>query len=420
MSWGYNGEGQLGDSTHTSRTAPVQVNGLTGVIAVSSGGAHTLALKNDGTVWAWGYNVYSSLGIGTPGGDRDAPMQVAGISGIIAISAGGYHSLALKSDGTVWSWGSNFAGEIGDGTISTRATPVQVTGISGIVAISAGSIHSMALKSDGTLYAWGFNADGRIGDGTTTNRFSPVVVGISNVTKIAAGGWHSLAVKSDGTVWSWGKNADGQLGDGTTTEQHTPVQIPGLSGISLLRAGEFHSLALKTDGTLWAWGKNGSGQLGDGTTVSKSSPVQVTGISGGINAIACGMEHSLALKNDGTLWGWGANSSSQLSDGTTADKTTPVQVTGLCAALVAGIGNVENNSGFNVYPNPSSGSVILELPVVKNITISVMSITGQEVYSEITNGGKVELNLDGLSAGMYILRFSSEESGGAKRLIIQK
>jgi len=122
MAWGYNGEGQLGDSTHTNRAVPAPVRALSNVIAVSSGGAHTLALKSDGTVWSWGYNVYSSLGIGVGGGDRDTAMQVVGLSNIIAISAGGYHSLALKSDGTVWSWGSNFAGEIGDGTISTRAS----------------------------------------------------------------------------------------------------------------------------------------------------------------------------------------------------------------------------------------------------------------------------------------------------------
>lgn len=420
MSWGYNGEGQLGDSTHTNKTAPVQVNGLTGVIAIASGGAHTLALKNDGTVWAWGYNVYSSLGIGTPGGDREAPIQVAAISGVVAIAAGGYHSLALKSDGTVWSWGSNFAGEIGDGTISVRATPVQVTGISGIIAISAGSIHSMALKSDGTLYAWGLNSDGRLGDGTTTNRFSPVVVSISNVTKIAAGGWHSLAVKSDGTVWAWGKNADGELGIGSTADQHTPMQITGLSGVSVLKAGEFHSMALKTDGTVWAWGKNASGQLGDGTTTMSTSPVQVSGISG-VNTIACGTEHSLALKNDGTLWGWGANSSSQLSDGTTANQTTAVQTMGLCTALVAGIKDQpESGFDFSIYPNPSAGKVIMELPVLKSSTIHVINITGQEVYTEATNGGITELNLEQFPAGMYIIRFSSAESSGAKRLIIQK
>src|SRR4051812_30420258 len=126
MSWGANTVGELGDSTHTNRTSPVQVKNLTGVVAISSGGSHTLALKGDGTVWSWGYNTYSSLGIGVPGGDRDTAVQVSTLSNIIAVSAGGYHSLALRNDGTVWSWGSNFGGEIGDGTISVRATPVQV------------------------------------------------------------------------------------------------------------------------------------------------------------------------------------------------------------------------------------------------------------------------------------------------------
>ena len=330
--WGNNSTGQLGDGSTTDRWTPVQVSGLSGVIALAAGSEHSLALKSDGTVWAWGDNSNGQLGDGSTR-NRFTPVQVSGLSGVIAIAGSTFHSLALKSDGTVWAWGLNWYGQLGDGSIDSRSTPVQVSGLSGVIAIAGGSDHSLALKSDGTVWAWGNNDYGQLGDGSKTTRSTPVQVsGLNDVIALAGGDYHSLALKSDGTVWAWGKNGYGQLGDGSTSDRLTPVQVSGLSGVIALAGGDYHSLALKRDGTVWAWGSNTYGQLGDGSTSNRFTPVQVRGLSGVI-AIAAGDSHSLALKSDGTVWAWGRNNSGQLGDGSKTTRSTPVQVRGLSGVI---------------------------------------------------------------------------------------
>ncbi len=322
--WGDNFVGQLGDGTTIQRTTPVQVSTLSSVTAVVAGtiGIHSLALKSDGTVWAWGHNG-GQLGDGTTT-TRLTPVRVSVLIGVTAIAAGGVHSLAL-SNGRVWVWGINWAGQLGDGTTTTRVTPVQVSGLTNVTAIAGGGIHSLALKSDGTVWAWGANGIGELGDGTTTNRTTPVQVGsLTGVTAIAGGVFHSLAL-SNGTVWAWGANGFGELGDGTTTNRVAPVQVSGLTNVTAIAGDNGYSLALKSDGTVWAWGIGGGGQLGDGTLTNRNTPVQVSGLTN-VTAIAGGNGHSLALKSDGTVWAWGWNLSGKLGDGTTTDRYIPVQV----------------------------------------------------------------------------------------------
>ncbi|MDQ8734335.1 fibronectin type III domain-containing protein [Paenibacillus sp. LHD-38] len=328
--WGNNEYGQLGDGTTTDHHfTPVQVQGLDSVSEIAAGDSHSLALKSDGTVWAWG----SVWGMGS----KYSPVQVSDLSSVVAIASGHYHNLAVKSDGTVWAWGRNIYGELGDGSRTDRNTPVQVQGLGSVVDVAAGHLHSLALKSDGTVWAWGINESGQNGvpggltfyDGpyTTNYRHTPVQVeGLSSVVAIAAGYSHSLAVKSDGTVWAWGDNSSGELGDGSTTTRYTPVQVTNLGSVTDIAAGSSHTLALKSDGTVWTWGHNYSGQLGDGSTTSSSSPVQVSELDS-VYAIATNDgSHSLAVKSDGTVWAWGNNSLGQLGDGTTINRYTPVQV----------------------------------------------------------------------------------------------
>jgi len=304
---------------------------------LDGGSLSSLRLKPDGTVWAWGHNAYGQLGNGTTF-DRASAAQVTSLNGVTAIGTGDYHAVAMRQDGTVWTWGYNAYGQLGDGTVADRSSPVQVPGLSGVTSLAVGGYHTVALRQDGTVWAWGHNTYGGLGDGTTTQRTSPVQVpGLSGITALAAGEHYTVALRQDGTVWAWGYNNIGQLGDGTTTHRSTPAQVPGMSGVTALIAGRYHTVALRQDGTVWAWGYNDWGQLGDGTRTHRSSPVQVTGLSG-VTALAAGSMHTLALRQDGTLWAWGYNTLGQLGDGTTVSRYTPVQVPGLSGvtALAAG------------------------------------------------------------------------------------
>ena len=250
-----------------------------------------------------------------------AAVTAADAPAMQRLAGGGAHSLAIKTDGSLWAWGDNQYGQLGDGTTTNRLTPVQV--LTGVAAVAVGDLHSLALKTDGSLWAWGVNGDGELGDGTTTQRLTPVQV-LTGVAAVVGGNAHTLAIKTDGSLWAWGWNWYGELGDGTTTQRLTPVQV--LTGVAAVAGGGSHTLAIKTDGSLWAWGWNGYGELGDGSRTQRLTPVQV--LTGVAAVAAGGCCHTLALKNDGGLWAWGWNGFGQLGDGTTANRPSPVSVIG--------------------------------------------------------------------------------------------
>ncbi|MBI4945906.1 MAG: T9SS type A sorting domain-containing protein [Bacteroidetes bacterium] len=287
---------------------------------MSSGRTHSLVICDDGTVMAWGQNTYGQLGDGTTT-MRTVPVHVlAGTSGcttnlcnIISVSGGVDHSLALKNDGTVWAWGTNTYGQIGDGTTTNRFTPVQVSGLTGIIAVEAGNMLSLALKSDGTVMAWGYNTNGSVGDGTTTDRHAPVQVsGLTGIKSLSCFWIHTIVLKNDGTVWTWGFNGYGQLGDGTGTDRHIPIQVSGIPPVTVVSAGELFCLVVANDSTVWAWGDNTYGQL---TTIGGATPKQIPGLTGIID-VSGGEQHSLFLKSDGTVLSCGFNWYGQVGNGT--------------------------------------------------------------------------------------------------------
>lgn len=390
--WGDNSADQLGlgvSSTLTTSTVPVAVSvptGFTGIIAVAAGENHSLALKSDGTVWAWGNNTYGQLGDTIDPNQTNpdtgatviiassaVPIQISELSGITAIAAGTGFSMALKSDGTVWTWGRNDLGQLGNGTsltyassqptadqLAIEAKPTQLTTLSGVVTgIAAGGYHALALKNDGIVWAWGLDSCGQVGDpalavssncSLSSNRViahanatPQAVSGLTGVSSVAAGVNHSVARMSDGTVEAWGWNSSGQLGDGSTTDSSAPVTASGLTGITEVGAGSGHTVALKSDGTVYTWGANGVGQLGTGTITSSPTPATVLS---GTAGIAAGEFFTVANKTAGTVWAWGDNSSGQLGNGTAVDAfgvatPTPVQVVSF--SLTALLGDMNND-----------------------------------------------------------------------------
>ncbi|MEA2828019.1 MAG: hypothetical protein QOG43_2458 [Actinomycetota bacterium] len=335
-SWGFNGYGQLGEGTVTSRpTATILTP--TKVDAVAAGGFHSLVLSG-GTVSAWGLGHVGQLGRGsTVSASTPGPVG-GGLSGVTAISAGVFHSLALRGDGTVWAWGWNAYGQLGDGSLVDRSLPVQVAGLAGVVAIAAGGLHNLALKGDGTVWAWGENGVGQLGTaGPALSTLPHQVPGLTGVTAIGAGAYHSLAVVAGGAVATWGWNAWGQLGDGTTTSRSTPTGVPGLTGIVSVAGGTGHSLAVGADGLVRSWGLGASGQLGRPVAAQSASPSVVPGLTG-VVAVVAGGYHSLAVKSGGTVAAWGWNVFGQLGDGTTVDRAGPVAVVGVAGAYSTSAG----------------------------------------------------------------------------------
>jgi len=339
FSFGLGAVGRLGDGETTNSDVPVAVAAVPGTTAVAAGGAHSLLLASGGAVWAWGWNGLGQLGDGTVSGPQQCgqfpcstvPVKVEHLKAIAAIAGGDEHSLALANDGSVWAWGVNANGELGTGRATTTGctcsdVPVRSAVPSGIVAIAGGGRHSLALRNDGTVWAWGENSFGQLGDGTVTERDAPVEVpGLANVIAISAGFDHSLALTSDGAVYAWGRNTFGQLGDGTTQQSDVPIAVRNLSDAIAVRGGGQFSLALRNDGTVWTWGQNNQGQLGDDSLTNSSVPVEVTGLEN-VVSVGAGHQHGLALDRAGALWAWGDNVAGELGNGTMNNSEIPVHV----------------------------------------------------------------------------------------------
>jgi len=384
FTWGYNSSGQLGDGTIISRSSPVQI-GSSSWTAVTTGVAHSAAIRSDGRLFTWGSGNNGRLGDGTTV-NKSSPVQI-GSSSWTAVSAGSYHNAAIRLGGSLFTWGFNGPGQLGDGTTAARSSPVQL-GSSSWTAVSAGASHTVAIRSDGGLFIWGLNNNGQLGDNAATkvNRSSPVQLGSSSWTAVSAGrfmtaairsggglftwgatsygmlgeqidlgstfSWTTIsagtywnvAIRSDGGLFTWGYQSFGRLGNGVQgySGVSSPVQI-GSSSWTAVSSGLNHGGAIRSGGTLFMWGRNQTGYIGDGTifanrsspvqigggtfTLSTSSPVQI-GASSWTAVSASGFNgaHTVAIRSDGGLFAWGRNTSGQLSDGTAASRSSPVQV----------------------------------------------------------------------------------------------
>lgn len=330
--WGHNGTGAVGDNTTTERHSPTQtVSGGTNWKQVSTDSYRTAAIKIDGTLWNWGSNTSGELGDSTRT-NRSSPVQtISGGTNWKQVACGYYHTIAIKTDGTLWNWGRNNYGQLGDSTRTDRSSPVQT--ISGgtnwkCVASCVNDNHAAAIKTDGTLWLWGYNAYGQLGNSNTNNVSSPIqtIAGGTNWKQVAIGYMRTIAIKTDGTLWGWGYDSDGQLGRSIISSVSSPVQtICGGTNWEQVSCAIYHTAAVKTDGSLWLWGRNTYGMLGTNSTTDRSSPIQTICAGTNWKHVVCGYYHTAAIKTDGTLWTWGYNLYGQLGNSDTNYVYSPIQ-----------------------------------------------------------------------------------------------
>ncbi len=351
--WGDNSNGQLGDGTTTERHEPAAVAGIEGAVRkVEAGSGHIIALLEDGTAYAWGRNAFGQVGDGTTGNGL-TPSKVK-LDGIKDVAPGGGHTLLLREDGTVWGCGAGFFGMLGTENMRVHPVPVPV-GVefpAEVTQLVSGGSQGLALLADGTVWSWGRDDVGQLGDGEEWGRregtihqahagreypVRPVaaqVLGLEDIAFVAAGGGHSLAVTRDGNLYAFGSNDCGQCGDGTTGHLKSPTKA-NISGVRSVAGAYHHTVALLEDGTLRAFGKNDQGQLGNGTTTDSTEPVEVGDLRG-VRQVVCiggggddnpgGYGHNLALLEDGSVWSWGCNGHGELGVGGTDNRLVPARL----------------------------------------------------------------------------------------------
>lgn len=343
FSWGYNGTGGLGVNNYVNYSSPVQVGSMTNWSALgvmSAGGQNTPAgaIKNDGTLWMWGSGGYGGLGYGN-GSNSSSPVQVGSLTNWRSLAIGGYHTAAIKTDNTLWTWGSPDYGALGNGVWYGGGTnyysPIQIGTQSNWKQVAVGRRSTLAVKFDGTLWAWGLNDYGQLGNSTLSSTVyysSPIQIGsLTNWKQISTDGSYCAAIKTDGTLWVWGWNTYGCLGNSTSGVHYSsPIQIGSLTNWKQVRVegGSSITMAIKTDGTLWGWGWNGYfNSMGNGTTINYSSPVQIGALTNW-KYIATGDIAMGAIKNDGTLWMWGDNTNyGEVGNNSSSTKiSSPIQI----------------------------------------------------------------------------------------------
>lgn len=345
---GRNDKNQLGIGVADNSLVPVQVVGegnvgvLTDVDDIAGGEKHACVVRSNGGVWCWGHNEKGELGDDTTVNSSSTPVQTMGLSAVTHIDAGNKQTCARKSDGTVWCWGENNHGQLGDGTKTVSRVPVQVKGVGGIGVLTdisdigiGFSFSCGIVDSDRSLVCWGQNEKGQLGRGTTSaEELEPLQVsGLTDVVDIGACHKHTCVAKSDGSAWCWGENNHGQLGNDAIVDQLLPERVQGVGGVGFLAdvvgigCGETYSCAIKSDGSVWCWGQDDRGQLGDGTPVSDSLyPVQVVDGAGPVNSVTApiksfgGGEHICVGKTDNTGFCWGDNGWGQLGDDSEIDR----------------------------------------------------------------------------------------------------
>jgi alpha-tubulin suppressor-like RCC1 family protein len=423
---GNNDEGQLGNGTAVSESnTPVQAQGLSGVTEVSTFSQHNLALKNNGTVWTWGINDFGQLGNGTAV-SSNIPIPIIGLNDVVKVGAGKKHSIALKSNGTVWAWGSNQYGQIGTPYYwAGSSTPVPISGLSNIVDISAGYTHNLAIDSNGNVWGWGRNFEGQLGlNNTDTIPYPVLIPNLSNVRKVSCGRHFNLALKNDSTVWSWGTNSNSELGLVSPINTKIPNQIQSLSEIIWIEAGFFHSFAINKHGVTYGWGYNGTtyGCIGsaDNTPVIYYTP-EVCTMHVSTTPIYAQHRFSIQYLEDGTIRSWGENDRGQLGNGTGLPSIPSTQVTLPCISIV-NVEETEKIIDFQIKQGAAHGifNATINLEEAEKVRYNIYTIHGQLMQTHelgTSNTHQFKIDLRSTSKGIYILRIQVGEEMIARKLV---
>lgn len=427
--WGANFDGKLGigDTNSVRSPVPLEVHGagnvgyLNSVQAIMGGEIHNVALKSDGTVWCWGWNAIGQLGNGTTN-DAWTPVQaglgaVPPLTSVVKLGGRPYFTLAVKSDGTIWAWGMNQFGQMGNGTVNSfSASPVLVSNswpggpINSPLQVTCGYQFGAALATNGTVWTWGSGSHGELGNGTTGSSYYPAQVpGLTNITAISAGWFHILALRGDGTVWDWGNNSNGELGDGTSANRPNVVQVLSVSNIVSVSGGDSHSSALAADGMIWKWGRNDLGELGNGTTNAIANPFPAkiltdkfgNGFSNIVMASARDY-HNIAVKADGSVWMWGANDQGQCGDGTTNSAWRPGPVVGLGARVPLPLSMAISPPGFANLAWSSATGQYFSVESSTNLATSFTALQSNILATPPTNWFSVPATND---RSFYRLKF---------------
>lgn len=415
--WGLNGNLLGLNGNMANQNLPIQIGTANDWATVSAGNVHTLAVKTNGTLWAWGNGQFGQLGNGIFNSATWTVTQVGTANDWLTVSAGNRFSLAIKTNGTLWSWGLNNLGQLGISNLIDQNLPIQVGTASNWLKIDAGNQHSLAIDTTGFIYAWGDNTFGQFGNGTNTSSLSPIVVSSSNNwVEVSAGFDHSMALDASGILFTFGNNTNGQLCDGTNTASNTMLPISfSNSGLVTqyiaISAGNSFSLAIKNDNTLWSGGFNSSGQLGLGNNTAVNTLNQV-GTSNTWFAISAGDVHSLAMETTTSLWSTGRGLEGQLGIGTNVANTTLQSVGCPTTVLTNETVSMDKNT-ISVYPNPTNTFVNIDytLENSSNVVLRLTNIQGQlitEIKTEKTSGLNTDtLDLSLQSSGMYFLTLTS-------------
>lgn len=404
-SWGSDSNGALGIGTTTTTTLPIKISTANNWSEIFCNYTRAFAIKTDGTLWGWGNNAFGQLGNGTTT-NTNVPTQIGVANNWKSISVGGLHTIGLKTDGTIWAWGDNSVGQLGI-SIATSNTfiPTQVDTCTHWKQIAAGVEHSIGLKTDGTLWAWGRNTVGQLGDGGVIGTYTdtPVQIGTAtNWQSVFQCQENSIAIKNDGTLWVWGGNVLGELGLGAITMTNVPTQVGTSNNWKSFITENAFSLGQKTDGSIWACGNNGSGQYGNATSTNTDTPIQTVNPNNWASINIGGGSNSISLKTDGSLWIWGSNLFGQFGNGTTTDSNIPLSIS--CPSATNIMDENQNlTSVFTIYPNPCINRLHVTSNDKSNIDlIEITEITGKILMTIKDNEGEVDV--EKLAAGIYFVK----------------